>query len=140
MPDFLPDRIEAGTLNVPGIAGLLEGMRYVNRIGVEHIFHREQRQAKNCAVGLQKLGFTVFSGEHQSGTVSFLPGMDCQEAADLLAKQQIAVRAGLHCAPLAHESAGTLENGTVRVSFGHDASQRQTEAFLRAVRKLRSTK
>ena len=137
MPDFLPDRAEAGTLNVPGIAGLSAGIRYVNQVGVDRIFRREQQQAQACAAELGKLGFTVFSGDHQSGTVSFLPGMDCQQAAELLAKQGIAVRAGLHCAPLAHESAGTLESGTVRVSFGHDASQNQTEAFLRAAKKLR---
>ncbi len=140
MPDFLPDIAEAGTLNVPGIAGLTAGMRYVNREGVQRIGQREQKQALCCAQGLQKLGFPVFSGQHQSGTVSFLPGMDCQEAAQCLAKAGIAVRAGLHCAPLAHESAGTLETGTVRISFGHEASCAQTEAVLRAVKRLRSTK
>lgn len=137
MPDFLPDRAEAGTVNVPGIAGLAAGMHYVNQAGMNRILLREQRQAQCCAEGLRKLGFTVFSGAHQAGTVSFLPGMDCQEAAQLLAKAGIAVRAGLHCAPLAHESAGTLETGTVRLSFGHDASKAQTEAFLRAARRLR---
>ena len=59
-----------------------------------------------------------------------------EEAAAFLAKQGIAVRAGLHCAPFAHERAGTLESGTVRVSFGHDASDAQTDAFLRVVSKL----
>ena len=76
------------------------------------------------------------TGLHQSGTLSFLPGMDCEEAAEILAHQGIAVRAGLHCAPLAHESAETLESGTVRVSFGHDASSQQTEALLKAVKKI----
>ena len=137
MPDFLPDRAEAGTLNVPGIAGLEAGMRYVNKIGLSAIFHREQTQAKLCAEGLREMGFAVFAGERQSGTLSFLTGMDCEEAAASLAQQGIAVRAGLHCAPLAHESAGTLASGTVRLSFGHDASDAQREAFLRAVRKLR---
>lgn len=137
MPDFLPDRAEAGTLNVPGIAGLAAGMHYVNQTGLDRIFRRERRQAERCAEELRRMGLTVFSGEHQSGTVSFLPGMDCQDAAGLLAKEGIAVRAGLHCAPLAHESAGTLETGTVRVSFGHDASDSQTIALLRAARKLR---
>lgn len=136
MPPFLPDRLEAGTLNVPGIAGLLEGMRYVNRMGIKNIFQREQTQARRCADGLRKLGLQVFAGLHQSGTLSFLPGMDCEEAAEILAHQGIAVRAGLHCAPLAHESAGTLESGTVRVSFGHDASPQQTEALLKAVKKI----
>jgi len=136
MPDYLPDRLEAGTLNVPGYAGLKEGLRFVRRTGVQNIFRREHRQLERCAEGLQKLGMEVFAGAHQASTVSFRPGMDCEEAATFLAKQGIAVRAGLHCAPFAHESAGTLESGTVRVSFGHDASDAQTDAFLRVVSKL----
>ena len=136
MPEYLPDRLEAGTLNVPGYAGLAAGMRYLKRVGVENIFRTEHRQMKRCAEGLQKLGMRVFAGEHQAGTVSFLPEMDCEEAAEKLAKQRIAVRAGLHCAPFAHESAGTLETGTVRVSFGHDANDSQTDIFLRSISKL----
>ena len=137
MPDFLPDRAEAGTVNVPGIAGLEAGMRYVNKLGQDAIFRRERAQARKCAEGLKALGFQVFSGAHQSGTLSFLPGMDCEEAAGRLAQWGICVRAGLHCAPLAHESVGTLETGTVRLSFGHDANEGQTRAFLQAARKLR---
>ncbi len=137
MPEFLPDRAEAGTLNVPGIAGLEAGMRYVNQLGVDRIFRRVRRQATSCAAGLRDMGFQVFAGAHQAGTVSFLLEMDCQEAAQQLAQAGIAVRAGLHCAPLAHESAGTLHTGTVRVSFGHDTHDSQTKAFLRAARELR---
>ena len=140
MPDFLPDRLEAGTLNVPGIAGLEAGMAYVMRVGVEELFRREHAQLERACAGLEKLGMQVFSGPHQAGTVSFLSGEDCEEAAEMLAKQGIAVRAGLHCAPLAHESAGTLESGTVRVSFGTDANSRQTEALLQAASKLKPRK
>ncbi len=136
MPEELPDRLEPGTVNVPGIAGLEAGLRYLRRRGIEDVFRREQAQARRCAGELAKLGMQVFFGPHQAATVSFLPGMDCEEAARQLAHRGIAVRAGLHCAPLAHESAGTLETGTVRVSFGHDASAGQTEAFLGAVSKL----
>lgn len=136
MPDFLPDRAEAGTVNVPGIAGLEAGIRYINHAGLDHIFSREKKQSLRCAAGLIKLGFTVYEGPHQSGVVSFTPSMDCQEAADLLAQQGIAVRAGLHCAPLAHKTAGTLDTGTVRVSFGHDADDRQTTLFLQKVHAL----
>ena len=136
MPDFLPDRGEAGTLNVPGIAGLSAGIDYVSRLGTKNILKRQQIQAQRCAVGLEKMGFPVFYGPHQAGTLSFLPGMDCQQAADRLWYWGIAVRAGLHCAPLAHESAGTLSGGTVRLSFGHDASERQSAAFLAAMGKL----
>ena len=82
----------------------------------------------------------MFAGEHQAGTVSFLPDMDCEEMASLLGQQEIAVRAGLHCAPLAHESAGTLQSGTVRVRFGIDAQSDQTEALIRAVSKVQRGK
>ena len=133
MPDFLPDRAEAGTLNVPGIAGLSAGLSYLCEVGEDTIFQKESREAKNCAMGLKKLGFRVFSGEHSGGTVSFVPNGDCEELADQLARRGIAVRAGLHCAPLAHESAGTLQSGTVRISYGHDACPRQTAALLRAL-------
>lgn len=136
MPDFLPDRLEAGTVNVPGIAGLSAGLRYLRRTGVEEIGRREHIQAARCARDLEKMGFRVFSGLHQAGTVSFVPELDCEEAAERLGRMGIAVRAGLHCAPLAHESAGTLESGTVRISFGYDASVEQTEALLRAASKL----
>ena len=140
MPDFLPDRLEAGTLNVPGIAGLGAGIRYLRKVGVDTLFRREHTQLKQAVAGLENLGMRVFRGPHQAGTVSFLPGQDCEEAADALAKQGIAVRAGLHCAPLAHESAGTLASGTVRVSFGADACFSQTRAFLRAASKLKPRK
>lgn len=137
MPDFLPDRAEAGTVNVPGIAGLDAAMAYLGQIGLEPILRREQLQVAACAEALKKRGFQVFDGPHQGGTLSFVPAMDCEEAAQILASHNVAVRAGLHCAPLAHQSAGTLDTGTVRLSFGHDASPRQTGAFLQTVGFLR---
>jgi len=136
MPDFLPDLAEAGTLNVPGIAGLSAAIGWLQKKGIETVERAEQKQAVRCAEGLANMGFRVFFGEHQSGTVSFVPGMDCEQAAEKLAQRGIAVRAGLHCAPLAHESAGTLETGTVRVSFGHDADPEQSGAFLLAAKSL----
>ena len=136
MPDFLPDRGEAGTVNVPGIAGLEAGMACVQQIGLDTIEKRERTCAAACARGLEKLGYRVFAGAHQAGTLSFLPGMDCEAFAAALAKENIGVRAGLHCAPLAHESAGTIETGTVRVSFGTDGNPAQVGDFLRAVSKV----
>ena len=136
MPEDLPERLEAGTVNVPGFAGLAEGLKYLRKTGRKRVFDREHRQLVRCIAGLKKLGFSVFSGEDQASTVSFLPELDCEEAAEILGKQGIAVRSGLHCAPLAHESAGTLEMGTVRVSFGFNALDRETDAFLRAASKL----
>ncbi len=140
MPDFLPDRLEAGTLNVPGIAGLHAGLQHISRVGVENIGRAEHRCARRCAEELANMGLQVFSGPHQGATVSFVPDMDCEEAADLLGKRGIAVRAGLHCAPIAHESAGTIETGTVRVSFGADARMDQVHALVRRVSNLKPGK
>ncbi len=135
MPDFLPDKLEAGTVNVPGIAGLAEGLAYLARVGPETILRREQRAAEAAARGLAEAGYRVFSGPHQGGTVSFLhPEADCEELAEALSHRGIALRAGLHCAPTAHESAGTLETGTIRASFGHDATLSQAQALVRAAK------
>ena len=74
-------------------------------------------------------------GPHQAGTLSFLMGADCHRAADFLAQKNIALRAGLHCAPLAHKTAGTLLTGTLRASWGRNTDSFQTKAFLKAVNK-----
>ena len=136
MPDDLPERLEAGTLNVPGIAGLGAGMAYLQKAGVEAIGRREQQLASQCARGLTRLGLRVFSGPYQAGTVSFVPPGDGEDFAEALGRRGIAVRAGLHCAPLAHESAGTLETGTVRVSFGHSSRMSEVSAFLEETSKI----
>lgn len=137
MPSQLPDRGEAGTANVPGAAGLTQGLRYLQRVGVQNIGRRETDQAEVCAGELAAMGVRVFTGAHRGGTLSILTGTDCEEAAQVFAQRGVALRAGLHCAPLAHESAGTLETGTLRISFGHDAAPRQTQAFLRIARNLK---
>ena len=133
MPDFLPDRLEAGTVNVPGIAGLSAGISLVKKLGPEHIGRREALMAAYCADLLARQEIRVFRGKHQSGVVSFLPPVDTEELGQKLAQRGIAVRSGLHCAPLAHESAGTLETGTVRLSFGVDGAAWQAERLAQAV-------
>ena len=69
--------------------------------------------------------------------MSFVSKFDCEEVAEFLAKRRICVRAGLHCAPLAHRSAGTLKTGTVRVSYGRNASPKQTGELLLALEEFK---
>jgi selenocysteine lyase/cysteine desulfurase len=136
MPSALPERAEPGTANVPGAAGLTQGLNYLLKAGPETVGGRERQQADQCIEGLTAMGIRVLSGPHRSGTFSILPKGDCEEAAAAFSEAGIALRAGLHCAPLAHESAGTLETGTLRVSFGPDAAPHQTQALLRAAKAL----
>ena len=119
MPDFLPDRLEAGTQNVHGAAGLLEGLRFVRQRGVENIARQEADIIRQLAEGLRRKGrFQVFDGGGaDSSVLSVAPQWtDPESLADRLARQGVAVRSGLHCAPLAHRTAGTAETGTVRFS------------------------
>ena len=122
MPDFLPDRLEAGTHNMPGIAGLLAGVRYVRRRGLRDICDRERRMALVLAEGLREIpGLRVFAApglRDQAGVVSVVPeDGDTEALGQALSERGVAVRAGIHCAPLAHRTAGTVDTGTVRLSF-----------------------
>ena len=138
MPEYLPDRLEAGTLNVTGIAGLLESVRYIKRTGLGRIASHEKRMTDILASLLS--GYTdleVFKNKDglcQAGVLSVVAkGRDCADCASFLSERGIAVRSGLHCAPEAHRSAGTLETGTVRFSmspFTTEADVRTAAASL----------
>lgn len=136
MPDFLPDRHEAGTHNVCGIGGLLAGLRFVRERRPEELLAEERALTALAARGLRQLpGVEVFTGPGQSGVLSFrCRDLDCEEAAACLAEAGIAVRAGLHCAPMAHRSGGTLETGTVRVSFSAFNTSAEVRQFLQVCR------
>lgn len=134
MPDELPDRLEAGTHNMPGIAGLLEGIRFVRSVGVEEIARHERFLIRYTAQKLQELpGVKLWLAKQemeQTGVLSFVvEGRDCQELGELLAQRGVAVRAGLHCAPLAHRTAGTLETGTIRISPSAFNTKAQMDQF-----------
>lgn len=141
MPPDLPDRLEPGTHNMPGIAGLLEGIRFVRRQGVETIAARERQVALRAARGLESLpGVRVFWDRelrHQTGVVSFVTeGRDCEAVGEALARRGIALRAGLHCAPLAHRTAGTLETGTLRLSTSFFNTPDQADRLVWAVSRV----
>lgn len=140
MPDFLPDRLEAGTHNVPGVAGLLEGMRFICRRKRERLLRHEVALKELTAEGLLRLPeLELFEGKRgtQSGVLSFrLANKDVGMVADYLGSHGVAVRSGLHCAPMAHAAGGTEKTGTVRVSFSAFNTTKEVERFLRLMRRL----
>ena len=141
MPDFLPDSLEAGTHNVPGIAGLLEGLKFVAAIGEKEILGHEQTLIFRAAEQLHGIdGVRVFDDplrRSQSGVCSFFcEGIDCEEVGEMLGRQGTAVRAGLHCAPLAHQNAGTLKCGTVRMSVSVFNEEEEIDQFVSQLRKI----
>jgi len=138
MPDVLPDRLEAGTHNIAGIAGLLEGLRFLQDRGIGSIAEHEARLIRRMGKGARRIpGVEPFLAEDpsvQTGVMSFrIEGMDPEEVGAQLGERGIAVRAGLHCAPLAHESAGTLETGTVRASVSVFNVPGEIDRFLRRI-------
>ncbi|MDR0818984.1 MAG: aminotransferase class V-fold PLP-dependent enzyme, partial [Oscillospiraceae bacterium] len=135
-PDELPDRYESGTLNVPGLASLAAGVDYVTQTGVENIERRESELTKKLIDGLSQIrGVTVY-GAGNSGVVSLnIDGIAPSDAATILdGSFDIAARAGLHCAPDAHRTLGTLDlGGTLRLSVGAFNSDGDINAVLRAI-------
>ncbi|MBE6991204.1 MAG: aminotransferase class V-fold PLP-dependent enzyme [Ruminococcaceae bacterium] len=139
MPFFLPDRLEAGTHNVAGIAGLNEGLKFVENNTVSAILDHERKLISHIVSSIKdnKAVRLFTSIEPESGVLSMVfEGVDCETAAQMMAEQGIAVRAGLHCAPLAHKTAGTIEHGTVRVSVSAMTSVKEVNGFISFVNKL----
>ncbi|MFR5781064.1 MAG: aminotransferase class V-fold PLP-dependent enzyme [Oscillospiraceae bacterium] len=133
MPEFLPDRLEAGTHNIPGIAGLMAGAEYVRSHGAANIGAHERALMRRMARQLENVpGLEVFEAADdaaQAGVLSVRHGrIGSEELGAELGRRGVCVRAGLHGAPLAHETAGTLETGTVRLSFSPFNTPREIDA------------
>lgn len=135
-PDFLPDALEAGTVNVPGIAALDAGMKWLVQQGAPRIVAHENALCRQLIAGLQKRGDAVIyraDGAQYVPVVSFaLNGESPDETAARLAEKGFCLRAGLQCAPLAHEMLGT-QRGTVRFSPSAMNSAEEVQALLRAL-------
>lgn len=122
-PDFLPDRFESGTLCVPNIAGISAGIDFIKNIGISNIFKHEYNSVKSIYEALKSNKSFVLYTDLLSTAESFVPTLSfniknikSEETAAYLSDKGIAVRAGYHCAPLAHKSYNTLDTGTVRIA------------------------
>ncbi|WP_174615214.1 aminotransferase class V-fold PLP-dependent enzyme [Virgibacillus ihumii] len=140
-PDQWPEKYESGTLNTPGIAGLNAAMKQFEKRQNENV-PRETLLAKKLLTGLKTIpGITCYGpDEHQPRMpiVTFnVRNISSQEMAMILdSHYDIAVRAGLHCSPLGHESLDTMERGAVRASLGIYNTDAEVNTFLKAVSEI----
>ena len=142
MPPFMPDRFEAGTMNLPGIMGLHAALCWLERETIDAVRSHELELTERFLSGaldipwLRVVGRRDISG--RAGVVSLVPeNADPALVADALGREYgIMVRVGLHCAPNAHKTLGTFPTGTIRFSFGRWNTPRQVDTALSALREL----
>lgn len=135
-PRIMPDSLESGTLNLPGIAGLRAGMHFA----LAHRQESHERTVELCAMmreGLLNIpGVRVYTPEGASLTSFNIEGLSSQMVASALDQAGIAVRGGLHCAPGVHRFMGTLETGAVRVSPGIFNTREDAAALMKTVERI----
>ena len=151
MPEFLPDKFEAGTINLPGIVGLNHALRFIESEGMDamrekkarltNLFLQEIAEVKGVRVAGVPFGLPGGSGENgpqRTAVVSLdFQTLDNAEASFALEQEYgIMTRCGLHCAPLAHRTLGTFPQGTVRFSFGYFNTEDEIREAAAAVRSI----
>lgn len=147
MPTHMPDAFEAGTLNLPGIIGLNEGLSYIESVGMKNIHNHELALTKTFLEGLRSItGINIIGKQDiqdRTAVVSItIDGMDPASIAyELESTYHIMTRVGLHCAPRAHQTLGTYPEGTVRFSFGYANTLEEVDMALSALHTiLKNTK
>ena len=142
VPDFMPDRFESGTMNLPGIAGLHRALTYLEEYGIENIARQELAICQRFIDGALTLPDTRVVGklttQDRAAIVSLdFQKMDNAEVSFLLDNQYgVMTRCGLHCAPRAHKSLGTFPQGTVRFSFSHHNTPEEVDTCIEGLRKI----
>ena len=140
LPDYLPDRFESGTPNLPGIYGLAASMEFLQSEGLEKLHTHEMALCKRFLDGVAQIPGAVVCGpqglENRVGVISLdFPGQDNAEVAYRLEVDHgILTRCGLHCAPSAHKSLDTFPRGTVRFSLGFASTEEDVDTALAAIR------
>lgn len=141
-PEMMPDYLEAGTMNTPGLAGLNEGLKFIEKTGIASIAEHESNLAQKLRKGLKEIRrvkvFGPESNQQSVAVVSFIvEGIDSGELGYVLEQAYgILCRTGLHCAPCAHRTIGTFPQGTVRFSLGYFNHEEEVEHALKAIREI----
>ena len=141
-PESLPERLESGTVNVPGILGLSAGIDFVDSKGINRIYEHELQLVGMLYDGLRKMPdvilYTPRPDRGYAPVISFnISDVPSSKIADFLNSNGIATRAGLHCAPSAHKVIGTIESGTVRVCPSVFNNQREIMFLLSVLKKVK---
>ncbi|WP_073093474.1 aminotransferase class V-fold PLP-dependent enzyme [Thermosyntropha lipolytica] len=138
-PEVMPDLLESGTPNTPGIAGLLAGVQFIMDTGLDNIRKHEQKLMDMLITGLKEVpGIEMYGPldvEKQTAVLAFnIEDMDCGDVAlSLDYEYGIITRSGMHCAPLAHKTIGTLEKGACRLSPGYFTTEEEIEKVIKAI-------
>jgi selenocysteine lyase/cysteine desulfurase len=143
-PEVLPDKFESGTPNFSGIIGLSAGINFVRNMGVNNLYKREMSLINYAYNELSK-NPNVILYTQKPDNYNYMPvlsfnikDIDCETVSEILSsKYNIAVRSGLHCAPLAHKSFNTLDTGTVRVVPAAFTTKSDIKALINAVHKIK---
>ena len=141
-PEIKPDKYESGTINAPGVIGLGEGIRYIMEKGINNIRIYEEELTKHFIEEAMKIDGIKLYGpldiNKQGAVVSLnIRDVDSSEVSYLLDEEyDIAVRPGLHCAPLAHKTIGTFEQGVIRFSFGLFNTHKEIEYGIKALKEI----
>lgn len=138
MPDELPERLEAGTLPLPAIAGLNMGMKWVGEIGIERIHSYEKMLSEIITREAGRINGLQTYGQCGGSVVSFnISGFSPSEIGEYLSSRGICVRTGYHCAPLAHRTVGSFDEGSVRIGISYMNRPSDIYALFEALRELR---
>jgi len=141
-PDIMPDKFESGTANAPGIVGLGAGIKFIKQIGIENIRKHEEEITQYFLDEVSKIeGIKIYGPKNvkEQGAVVALNirDVDSSEVSFILDDEyDIAVRPGLHCAPMAHKTLGTLSQGAVRFSFGYFNTLTEVEYGIKALHEI----
>ena len=138
MPNDYPERLEAGTINLPAVASLLEGARHAFK-NLSHFSNTLFAYTERLIKGLNPITqITVYSTPNPAGIVSFkIDGIDSATVADILNDEyDVAVRGGFHCAPLMHKALGTEKEGLVRASLSVHNSSAEIDYFIKAIKRI----
>ena len=138
MPEFSPERYEAGTLPTPAIMGLAEGLRSIRTVGTEEILVHEKSLYRLAREQLGNLsGVELYAPADEGAILLFnVKGASADTVGHLLDEAGFCVRSGYHCSALGHRSLGTPEGGAVRVSFGMYNRASEVEALSHAVERI----